>query len=126
MMKKTDKIFVAGHKGLVGSAILRKLKLKGYKKIINELEEMLYKVTGFDAVSFQPNSGAQGEYAGLLSIREYHKANNSNRDICLIPESAHGTNPASAIMAGLKVVIVKCDDHGNTSFVCCPSFYFIC
>ena len=89
---------------------------KGYKKIINELEEMLYKVTGFDAVSFQPNSGAQGEYAGLLSIREYHKANNSNRDICLIPESAHGTNPASAIMAGLKVVIVKCDDHGNIDF----------
>ena len=89
---------------------------KGYKQIINELEEMLYKVTGFDAVSFQPNSGAQGEYAGLLSIREYHKANNSNRDICLIPESAHGTNPASAIMAGLKVVIVKCDDHGNIDF----------
>ena len=89
---------------------------KGYKKIINELEEMLYKVTGFDAVSFQPNSGAQGEYAGLLSIREYHKANNSTRDICLIPESAHGTNPASAIMAGLKVVIVKCDDHGNIDF----------
>ena len=89
---------------------------KGYEKIINELEEMLYKVTGFDAVSFQPNSGAQGEYAGLLSIREYHKANNSKRDICLIPESAHGTNPASAIMAGLKVVIVKCDDHGNIDF----------
>ena len=88
----------------------------GYKKIINELEQMLYKVTGFDAVSFQPNSGAQGEYAGLLSIREYHKANNSKRDICLIPESAHGTNPASAIMAGLKVVIVKCDDHGNIDF----------
>ena len=89
---------------------------KGYEKIINELEQMLYKVTGFDAVSFQPNSGAQGEYAGLLSIREYHKANNSKRDICLIPESAHGTNPASAIMAGLKVVIVKCDDHGNIDF----------
>ena len=88
----------------------------GYIKIINELEEMLYKVTGFDAVSFQPNSGAQGEYAGLLSIREYHKANDSNRNICLIPESAHGTNPASAIMAGLKVVIVKCDDKGNIDF----------
>jgi len=77
---------------------------------------MLYKVTGFDAVSFQPNSGAQGEYAGLLSIREYHKANNSQRNICLIPESAHGTNPASAIMAGLKVVIVKCDENGNIDF----------
>jgi|TARA_B100001093_G_scaffold520493_1_gene616766 glycine dehydrogenase len=89
---------------------------KGYIEIINELEEMLYKVTGFDAVSFQPNSGAQGEYAGLLSIREYHKANDSQRNICLIPESAHGTNPASAIMAGLKVVIVKCDKNGNIDF----------
>jgi glycine dehydrogenase len=89
---------------------------KGYTEIIDELEEMLYKVTGFDAVSFQPNSGAQGEYAGLLSIREYHKANNSQRNICLIPESAHGTNPASAIMAGLKVVIVKCDENGNIDF----------
>ena len=89
---------------------------KGYIEIIDELEEMLYKVTGFDAVSFQPNSGAQGEYAGLLSIREYHKANNSQRNICLIPESAHGTNPASAIMAGLKVVIVKCDKNGNIDF----------
>ena len=88
----------------------------GYKKIINDLEEMLYKVTGFDAVSFQPNSGAQGEYAGLLSIREYHKSNGDDRNICLIPESAHGTNPASAIMAGLKVVIVKCDDNGNIDF----------
>jgi glycine dehydrogenase len=90
---------------------------KGYTEIIDELEEMLYKVTGFDAVSFQPNSGAQGEYAGLLSIREYHKANQSQRDICLIPESAHGTNPASAIMAGLKVVIVKCDNNGNIDFL---------
>ena len=89
---------------------------KGYSEIIHELEEMLYKVTGFDAVSFQPNSGAQGEYAGLLSIREYHKANDSQRNICLIPESAHGTNPASAIMAGLKVVIVKCDENGNIDF----------
>ena len=89
---------------------------EGYLEIIKELEEMLYKVTGFDAVSFQPNSGAQGEYAGLLSIREYHKTNKANRNICLIPESAHGTNPASAIMAGLKVVIVKCDDNGNIDY----------
>ena len=89
---------------------------EGYLEIIKELEEMLYKVTGFDAVSFQPNSGAQGEYAGLLSIREYHKTNKTNRNICLIPESAHGTNPASAIMAGLKVVIVKCDDNGNIDY----------
>ncbi len=89
---------------------------EGYLEIIKELEEMLYKVTGFDAVSFQPNSGAQGEYAGLLSIREYHKTNKANRNICLIPESAHGTNPASAIMAGLKVVIVKCDGNGNIDY----------
>ena len=89
---------------------------KGYKEVIDELEVMLYKVTGFDAVSFQPNSGAQGEYAGLLSIQEYHKQNDSGRNICIIPESAHGTNPASAIMAGLKVVIVRCDDHGNIDF----------
>ena len=87
-----------------------------YEKIINQLEEMLYKVTGFDAVSFQPNSGAQGEYAGLLTIQEYHKANDEKRNICLIPESAHGTNPASAIMAGLKVVIVKCDKYGNIDY----------
>tara|TARA_B100001029_G_scaffold100616_1_gene82730 strand:+ start:4093 stop:6909 length:2817 start_codon:yes stop_codon:yes gene_type:complete len=89
---------------------------RGYKSIINELETMLSKVTGFNAVSFQPNSGAQGEYAGLLTIQEYHKANNTKRNVCLIPESAHGTNPASAIMAGLKVVIVKCDKHGNIDY----------
>ena len=88
----------------------------GYKTIIDQLEVMLYKVTGFDAVSFQPNSGAQGEYAGLLTIQEYHKHNDADRDVCIIPESAHGTNPASAIMAGLKVVIVKCDDNGNVDF----------
>ena len=89
---------------------------KGYQLVINELEEMLSKITGFNAVSFQPNSGAQGEYAGLLSIQEYHKSKKSKRDICLIPESAHGTNPASAIMAGLTVVIVKCDRHGNIDY----------
>ena len=89
---------------------------QGYKSIINELETMLSKVTGFNAVSFQPNSGAQGEYAGLLTIQEYHKANNTERNVCLIPESAHGTNPASAIMAGLKVVIIKCDKHGNIDY----------
>ena len=88
----------------------------GYKTIIDQLEVMLYKVTGFDAVSFQPNSGAQGEYAGLLTIQEYHKHNDADRNVCIIPESAHGTNPASAIMAGLKVVIVKCDDNGNVDF----------
>ena len=89
---------------------------EGYKTIIDQLEMMLYKVTGFDAVSFQPNSGAQGEYAGLLTIQKYQKKHNADRDVCIIPESAHGTNPASAIMAGLKVVIVKCDDNGNIDF----------
>ena len=89
---------------------------EGYKTIIDQLEMMLYIVTGFDAVSFQPNSGAQGEYAGLLTIQEYHNNHGANRNVCIIPESAHGTNPASAIMAGLKVVIVKCDDSGNIDF----------
>ena len=89
---------------------------EGYKTIIDQLEMMLYKVTGFDAVSFQPNSGAQGEYAGLLTIQKYQKKHDAERDVCIIPESAHGTNPASAIMAGLKVVIVKCDDNGNIDF----------
>ena len=68
----------------------------------------------FDAVSLQPNSGAQGEYAGLMVIRAYHYSRgDQHRDIVLIPSSAHGTNPASAVMAGMKVVVVKCDDHGN-------------
>ena len=89
---------------------------EGYKTIIDEFEMMLNNVTGFNAVSFQPNSGAQGEYAGLLTIQEYHKKNDDDRNVCIIPESAHGTNPASAIMAGLKVVIVKCDDKGNIDF----------
>jgi len=89
---------------------------QGYNKIFNELGNWLTNITGFDDISFQPNSGAQGEYAGLLLIRAYHKANgNTNRNICLIPSSAHGTNPASAVMAGMKVVIIKCDKHGNIS-----------
>lgn len=87
---------------------------KGYSKFIDELEEMLKEITGFTAVNFQPNSGAQGEYAGLLAIRSYHRSRNENeRDICLIPSSAHGTNPASTVMAGMKVQVVKCDDKGN-------------
>ena len=86
----------------------------GYKIIITELEDMLCKITGFTACSLQPNSGAQGEYAGLLSIRSYHThRNESHRDIILIPISAHGTNPASAVMAGFKVVVTKCDESGN-------------
>jgi len=86
----------------------------GYQQMIKELEDYLCKITGFDAVSLQPNSGAQGEYAGLLVIRAYHHSQgHAHRNIVLIPSSAHGTNPASAVMAGMKVVVVKCDDHGN-------------
>ncbi|MDP2036453.1 MAG: aminomethyl-transferring glycine dehydrogenase, partial [Ignavibacteria bacterium] len=86
----------------------------GYQKMIKELEEQLTSITGFDAVSLQPNSGAQGEYAGLMVIRAYHYSKgNKQRNIVLIPSSAHGTNPASAVMAGGKVVVVKCDEHGN-------------
>ncbi len=87
---------------------------KGYSKLIDELSVWLSNLTGFDSCSMQPNSGAQGEYAGLLAIRAYHLKNgNSHRNICLVPESAHGTNPASAIMAGMKVKIVSCDSSGN-------------
>lgn len=86
----------------------------GYHQVISELEQWLSEVTGFEACSLQPNSGAQGEYAGLLTIRAYHEANgDSHRNIALIPSSAHGTNPASAVMAGMKVVVVKCDEAGN-------------
>ncbi|KAF1717395.1 glycine dehydrogenase (aminomethyl-transferring) [Pseudoxanthomonas yeongjuensis] len=86
----------------------------GYKQLIDELEAMLVECTGYDAVSLQPNSGAQGEYAGLLAIRAWHRSRNEDRrDICLIPESAHGTNPASAQMCGMQVVVTKCDANGN-------------
>ena len=87
---------------------------KGYQVLFRRLERWLAEVTGFTAVSLQPNSGAQGEYTGMLVIRAYHLARgDAQRTICLIPSSAHGTNPASAVMAGMKVVVVKCDDHGN-------------
>jgi glycine dehydrogenase len=87
---------------------------KGYAKIVKELEEWLSNITGFAATCLQPNSGAQGEYAGLLSIRAYHAAHNAaHRNVILIPISAHGTNPASAVMAGFKVVVTKCDEAGN-------------
>jgi len=87
---------------------------EGYQYLIGELEKDLCEITGFDAVSFMPNSGAAGEYAGLLVIRQYHiSRSESHRDVCLIPSSAHGTNPASAAMAGMQVVVVKCDEHGN-------------
>ncbi|MDI3401130.1 aminomethyl-transferring glycine dehydrogenase [Pseudomonas sp. V88_4] len=86
----------------------------GYTLMIEELERWLCAITGFDAICMQPNSGAQGEYAGLLAIRKYHESRQQGgRDICLIPSSAHGTNPASAQMAGMRVVIVECDDAGN-------------
>ena len=89
-------------------------QVQGYIRIIKELEEDLCKITGFDAVSLQPNSGAQGEYTGLMVIREYHKNRGDlYRNVVLIPSSAHGTNPASAVLAGNKVVVVKCDDSGN-------------
>ncbi|MBB6248557.1 aminomethyl-transferring glycine dehydrogenase [Rhodanobacter sp. A1T4] len=87
---------------------------QGYTQLIDSLEAMLVECTGYDAVSLQPNSGAQGEYAGLLAIRAYHRSRNEgHRDICLIPESAHGTNPASAQMCGMTVVVTKCDANGN-------------
>lgn len=87
---------------------------KGYQKIIKELEEWLSNITGFTATSLQPNSGAQGEYAGLLTIRAYHAdRKEAHRNVILIPISAHGTNPASAVMAGFKVVVTKCDEAGN-------------
>ncbi|MEE8506309.1 MAG: aminomethyl-transferring glycine dehydrogenase, partial [Kiloniellales bacterium] len=87
---------------------------QGYQQLFEELEDMLCEVTGFDAVSLQPNAGSQGEFSGLLVIRKYHEANGQgHRNVCLIPASSHGTNPASAHMAGLEVVVVACDDHGN-------------
>ena len=90
-----------------------KNQTEGYDIIINDLKEWLCEITGFDSVSLQPNAGSQGEYAGLLAILDYHKSRGDNRNICLIPTSAHGTNPASAVMAGMKVVGIKCDDDGN-------------
>ncbi len=87
---------------------------EGYADVFRELESMLSEITGFPAVSLQPNAGSQGEYAGLLAIRKYlEKKGESHRTVCLIPQSAHGTNPASAVMAGMKVVVVKTDEGGN-------------
>lgn len=87
---------------------------QGYQTLIKDLESMLSEITGYDGISLQPNAGSQGEYAGLLAIKSYHQSRgDSHRDICLIPSSAHGTNPASAQMCGMKVVVVACDDQGN-------------
>jgi glycine dehydrogenase len=86
----------------------------GYREMLDELSDWLAKITGFAAVSLQPNAGSQGEYAGLLAIRSFHLANrDTDRKVCLIPTSAHGTNPASAVMTGFKVVPITCDDQGN-------------
>ncbi len=87
---------------------------QGYRLLLRSLESWLCSITGFDSVSVQPNAGSQGEYAGLMIIREYHRSRGEgHRDVCLVPISAHGTNPASSIMAGMRVVVVACDDHGN-------------
>ena len=90
---------------------------KGYQAVAKDLSDWLIEITGFSGVSLQPNSGAQGEYAGLLAIRGYHKSREGQRDVCLIPVSAHGTNPASAVMAGFKVVVVACDEKGNVDLI---------
>src|SRR5690606_29591515 len=87
---------------------------QGYTEFLKDLESLLALATGFDGVSLQPNAGSQGEYTGLLVIREYLRVQGQgHRNVCLIPQSAHGTNPASAVMAGFKVVVVACDDQGN-------------
>ena len=89
-------------------------QMKGYGELITRLERLLAECTGYAAVSVQPNAGSQGEFAGLLAIARYHESRGEgHRNVCLIPQSAHGTNPASAAMAGMKVVVVKCDDDGN-------------
>tara|TARA_B100001250_G_scaffold272567_1_gene235346 strand:+ start:1587 stop:4469 length:2883 start_codon:yes stop_codon:yes gene_type:complete len=91
---------------------------RGYHIMFHELEEMLCEITGFAAMSLQPNSGAQGEFAGLMVIRAYHQSRGHDyRDVCLIPSSAHGTNPASAVMAGMRVVVTPCDENGNIDVV---------
>ena len=85
--------------------------------MFHELEEMLCEITGFDAISLQPNSGAQGEFTGLMVIRAYHRSRgDEHRNICLIPSSAHGTNP-SAVMAGMKVVVIPCDENGDIDVI---------
>ncbi len=89
-------------------------QMKGYKLLFNDLIRFLKAITGYCGVSLQPNSGAQGEYAGLMTIRKYFiSVGQKNRNVCLIPKSAHGTNPASASLAGLKIVVIDCDQEGN-------------
>ena len=92
-------------------------QMEGYRDLFTDLKNWLRSITGFSGVSLQPNAGAQGEYAGLMVIRKYHlDRGDKNRNICLIPSSAHGTNPASAQMVGMKVVVVNCDKEGNVDF----------
>jgi glycine dehydrogenase len=92
-------------------------QMDGYRELFTDLKNWLRSITGFSGVSLQPNAGAQGEFAGLMVIRKFHEKNgDSNRNVCLIPSSAHGTNPASAQMVGMKVLVVKCDKHGNVDF----------
>ncbi|MDC0167995.1 aminomethyl-transferring glycine dehydrogenase, partial [bacterium] len=92
-------------------------QMDGYRELFTDLKNWLRSITGFSGVSLQPNAGAQGEFAGLMVIRKFHEKNREdNRNVCLIPSSAHGTNPASAQMVGMKVVVVKCDQHGNVDF----------
>ena len=92
-------------------------QMEGYRTLFTDLKNWLRSITGFSGVSLQPNAGAQGEFAGLMVIKKFHEKNgDANRDVCLIPSSAHGTNPASAQMVGMKVVVVKCDNHGNVDF----------
>ncbi len=91
-----------------------KNQVEGYEIIIDDLKKWLCDITGFADINLQPNAGSQGEYAGLLAIQEYHRSNgDTKRNVCLIPTSAHGTNPASAVMAGMKIVPIKCDEEGN-------------
>jgi len=92
-------------------------QMEGYRELFTDLKNWLRSITGFSGVSLQPNAGAQGEFAGLMVIRKFHEKNNeTNRNVCLIPSSAHGTNPASAQMVGMKVIVVKCDQHGNVDY----------
>jgi glycine dehydrogenase len=94
-----------------------KAQTPGYEQLIKNLDTWLRDITGFDAICMQPNSGAQGEYAGLMAIKHYHESRGEgHRNVCLIPQSAHGTNPASAQMAGMRVVVTKCDEQGNVDF----------
>ncbi len=92
-------------------------QMDGYRELFTDLKNWLRSITGFSGISLQPNAGAQGEFAGLMVIRKFHEKNNElNRNVCLIPSSAHGTNPASAQMVGMKVVVIKCDEQGNVDY----------